>query len=120
MASSHCGCIAMEASLQAKIGRIHGCTRTLRRKVRFLLYRGHRPYMAHSRQMVHCSDPSGVGSEAEIAAAVVNVPLLVIRHLSATTAAAASGSLAKFAAIRCVSSRVSRFAAERRPGSSSK
>ena len=28
-------------------GRIHGCTRTLRRKVRFLLHRGHRPYMAH-------------------------------------------------------------------------
>ena len=36
------------ASLDAKIGRIHGCTRTLRRKVRFLLQRGHRPYMAHS------------------------------------------------------------------------
>jgi hypothetical protein len=30
-------------------GRIHGCTRTLRRYVRFLLHRGRRPYMAHSR-----------------------------------------------------------------------
>ena len=27
-------------------GRIHGCTRTLRRNVRFLLHRGRRPYMA--------------------------------------------------------------------------
>jgi hypothetical protein len=41
------GCIATEVILQATIGRIHGCTRTLRRKVRFLLHRGHRPYMAH-------------------------------------------------------------------------
>jgi hypothetical protein len=31
-ASGQCGCIAMEAILQAKTGRIHGCTRTLRRK----------------------------------------------------------------------------------------
>ena len=29
-------------------GRIHGCTRTLRRYVKFLLHRGRRPYMAHS------------------------------------------------------------------------
>jgi hypothetical protein len=29
-ASGHSGRIAMEASLQAKTGRIHGCTRTLR------------------------------------------------------------------------------------------
>jgi hypothetical protein len=28
-------------------GRIHGCTRTLRSNVRFLLHRGRRPYMAH-------------------------------------------------------------------------
>ena len=50
-ASGHCGCIATEAILQAKIGRIHGCTRTLRRKVRFLLHRGRRPYMALFRQI---------------------------------------------------------------------
>ena len=36
-ASGHSGCIAMEASLQAKTGRIHDRTRTLRRKVRFPL-----------------------------------------------------------------------------------
>src|ERR1700758_3566813 len=30
-ASGHSGRIAMEASLQAKTGRIHGCTRTLRK-----------------------------------------------------------------------------------------
>ena len=30
-------------------GRIHGCTRTLRSNVRFLLHRGRRPYMAHGR-----------------------------------------------------------------------
>jgi hypothetical protein len=30
-ASGHSGCIAMEASLHAKTGRIHGCTRTLRK-----------------------------------------------------------------------------------------
>ena len=29
-ASSHCGCIATEVILRATIGRIHGCTRTLR------------------------------------------------------------------------------------------
>src|SRR3954470_3426956 len=29
-ASGHSGCIATEAILQAKTGRIHGCTRTLR------------------------------------------------------------------------------------------
>ena len=38
----------MEAILQAKTGRIHGCTRTLRRKVRFLLHCGRRPYMAQT------------------------------------------------------------------------
>src|ERR1700681_2132607 len=36
-ASGHSGCIAMEASLQAKTGRIHDRTRMLRRKVRFPL-----------------------------------------------------------------------------------
>ena len=36
-ASGHSGCIAMEVSLQAKTGRIHDRTRTLRRKVRFPL-----------------------------------------------------------------------------------
>ena len=45
-ASGHSGCIAMEASLQAKIGRIHDRTRTLRRKSDLLLHRG-RPYMTH-------------------------------------------------------------------------
>ena len=44
-ASGHSGCIAMEASLQAKIGRIHDRTRTLRRKSDLLLHRGRRPYM---------------------------------------------------------------------------
>ena len=44
-ASGHSGCIAIEASLQAKTGRIHDRTRTLRRMVGFLLHRGHRPYM---------------------------------------------------------------------------
>jgi hypothetical protein len=44
-ASGHSGCIAIEASLQAKTGRIHDRTRTLRSTVRFLLHRGHRPYM---------------------------------------------------------------------------
>src|SRR6266700_6935142 len=43
-ASGHGGCIAKEAILQAKTGRIHDCTRTLRRYVRFLLHRGRRPY----------------------------------------------------------------------------
>ena len=37
-----------EASLRAKTGRIHGCTRTLRKKSDLLLQRGHRPYMALS------------------------------------------------------------------------
>jgi hypothetical protein len=46
-ASGHSGRIAIEASLQAKTGRIHDRTRTLRRMVRFLLHRGHRPYMTH-------------------------------------------------------------------------
>jgi hypothetical protein len=46
-ASSHSGCIATGQASTRKTGRIHGCTRTLRRKVRFLLHRGHRPYMAH-------------------------------------------------------------------------
>jgi len=46
-ASGPSGCIAMEASLQAKIGRIHDRTRTLRRKSDLLLHRGRRPYMTH-------------------------------------------------------------------------
>ena len=46
-ASSHSGCIATGQASARKTGRIHGCNRTLRRKVRFLLHRGHRPYMAH-------------------------------------------------------------------------
>jgi len=48
-ASGHSGRIATEASLQAKTGRIHDRTRTLRTIVRFLLHRGHRPYMTHKR-----------------------------------------------------------------------
>ena len=48
MASGHSGRIVTEASLQAKTGRIHDRTRTLRRIVRFLLHRGHRPYMTLS------------------------------------------------------------------------
>src|SRR5208282_1841176 len=44
-ASGHSGCIATEVILQATTGRIHDRTRTLRRKVRFLLHRGRRPYM---------------------------------------------------------------------------
>jgi len=47
-ASGHSGRIATEASLQAKTGRIHDRTRTLRSTVRFLLHRGHRPYMTRS------------------------------------------------------------------------
>ena len=46
-ASGHSGCIATEAILQATTGRIHDRTRTLRRKVRFLLDRGRCPYMTH-------------------------------------------------------------------------
>ena len=52
------GCIATEVILQATIGRIHGCTRTLRRKVRFLLHRGHRPYMALHDRPPFLSRPS--------------------------------------------------------------
>jgi hypothetical protein len=44
-ASGHSGRIVTEASLQAKTGRIHDRTRTLRSTVRFPLHRGHRPYM---------------------------------------------------------------------------
>lgn len=47
-ASGHNGCIAMEASLQAKIGRIHDRTRTLRRRSDLLLHRGRRPYRTQS------------------------------------------------------------------------
>jgi hypothetical protein len=47
-ASGHSGRIVTEASLQAKTGRIHDRTRTLRSSVRFLLHRGHRPYMTLS------------------------------------------------------------------------
>ena len=46
-ASGHSGRIAMEASFQAKTGRIHDRTRTLRRKSDSLLHRGRRPYMTH-------------------------------------------------------------------------
>jgi hypothetical protein len=46
-ASGHSGRIVTEASLKAKTGRIHDRTRTLRSIVRFLLHRGHRPYMTH-------------------------------------------------------------------------
>jgi hypothetical protein len=42
-ASGHSGCVAMEASLQAKIGRIHDRTRTLRRESDLLLHRGRFP-----------------------------------------------------------------------------
>ena len=48
-ASGHSGCIAMEASFQAKTGRIHDRTRTLRRKSDSLLHRGRRPYMTLMR-----------------------------------------------------------------------
>jgi hypothetical protein len=41
-----------EASLRAKTGRIHGCTRTLRKKSDLLLQRGHRPYMALSERYI--------------------------------------------------------------------
>src|SRR5580700_3162100 len=47
-ASGHSGRIVTEASLQAKTGRIHDRTRTLRSTVRFPLHRGHRPYMTHN------------------------------------------------------------------------
>ncbi len=47
-ASGHRDRIAMEASLQAKTGRIHDRTRTLRRKSDLLLHRGRRPYMTHT------------------------------------------------------------------------
>jgi hypothetical protein len=53
-ASSHSGCIATGQASARKTGRIHGCTRTLRRKVRFLLHRGHRPYMAHHDISLRC------------------------------------------------------------------
>ena len=43
-ASGHSGRIAME-SLQAKTGRIHDRTQTLRGKSDLLLHRGRRPYM---------------------------------------------------------------------------
>ena len=46
-ASGYSGRIVSEASLQANTGRIHDRTRTLRSTVRFLLHRGHRPYMTH-------------------------------------------------------------------------
>src|SRR5271165_2830773 len=49
-ASGHSGRIAKEASLQAKTGRIHDRTRTLRSTVRFLLHRGRRPYMTQLRR----------------------------------------------------------------------
>src|SRR4051812_15016375 len=53
-ASSHCGCIAMEAILQAKTG--HTWLRpNASRNVRFLLHRGRRPYMARKSQLVHRS-----------------------------------------------------------------
>ena len=49
-ASGHSGRIVMEASLPAKTGRIDDRTRTFRWIVRFLLHRGHRPYMTHLQQ----------------------------------------------------------------------
>src|ERR1700734_1210648 len=44
------------AIMAAFKGRIHGCTRTLRRYVRFLLHRGRRPYMA---EQTHRDSPRG-------------------------------------------------------------
>jgi hypothetical protein len=44
-ASGHSGRIARRQSSRRKTGRIHDRTRTLRSTVRFLLHRGHRPYM---------------------------------------------------------------------------
>src|SRR5579862_6883410 len=49
-ASGHSGRIAMEASLQAKTGRIHDRTRTFRSIVRFLLHRGHQWYGSRPRR----------------------------------------------------------------------
>ncbi len=60
-ASSHSGCIATGQASARKTGRIHGCTRTLRRKVRFLLHRGHRPYMALFVISLRCNDLSAFG-----------------------------------------------------------
>jgi hypothetical protein len=68
-ASGHSGRIAIEASLQAKTGRIHDRTRTLRRIVRFLLHRGHRPHMTHTSQLQRdfgatlCARGASVGAE---------------------------------------------------------
>ena len=58
-ASGHSGCIAMEVTLQAKTGRIHDRTRTLRRKVRFALATRapsiHDPLASfRSRQLTQC------------------------------------------------------------------
>src|SRR6185437_8324485 len=44
-ASGHSGRIARRQSSRRKTGRIHDRTRTLRSTVRFLLHRGHPPYM---------------------------------------------------------------------------
>jgi hypothetical protein len=52
-ASGHSGRIASEVSLQAKTGRIHDRTRTLRRIVRFLLQRGRRTYMSSRPEEFH-------------------------------------------------------------------
>jgi hypothetical protein len=50
----------------ATTGRIYGCTRTLRRKVRFLLHRGRRPYMAQSGGSRRRSNSVAVGAVADI------------------------------------------------------
>ena len=44
-ASGHNGCIATEVILQATTGRIHDKHPNASLIVRFLLHRGHRPYM---------------------------------------------------------------------------
>jgi hypothetical protein len=54
--SGHNGCIATEVTLQATTGRIHDRTRTLRWLiVRFLLHRGHRPYMTQLDRLLRDS-----------------------------------------------------------------
>jgi hypothetical protein len=61
-ASGHSGRIAMEASPQAKIGRIHDRTRTLRRKSDLLLHRGRRPYMTLINRCCNCPLQCSTGS----------------------------------------------------------
>ena len=70
------------ASLRAKTGRIHGCTRTLRKKSDLLLQRGHRPYMALNRR----ADPSAFVSGVDCCGRSST------RHVSAMDVGAAKAS----------------------------